>query len=306
MPILERDPWRFQYFEKIKCPEHVVIPTDDLDCWELHPTHRWVYDKLRIAKSQGIAAAPHGFMPENYPVFSKPNVNLKGMGIGSLAIHSDGEMRKSYKQGHMWMMLLTGEHVSSDCAVVDGALQWIRHATGFTSTGGMFDYWKIHAAENLTLEDFLSKWISKHMAGYTGMMNFETIGGQIIEAHLRFADQWPDLYGAGWVEALIKLYADKIWRFKDTRRDGYSVPLFAKHGFEFEHPSVDQQETIRKLKSVTSLQITFHDSKEATAHPMPPGGFRLAIVNCTDLESGMAAREILRQSFPSEKMFSVL
>ena len=34
-------------------------------------------------------------------------------------------------------------------------------------------------------------------AGYTGMVNFETIGGRIIEAHLRFADQWPDLYGGG-------------------------------------------------------------------------------------------------------------
>ena len=37
----------------------------------------------------------------------------------------------------------------------------------------------------------------KHLAGYTGMLNLETIGGTIIEAHLRFADQWPDLYGAG-------------------------------------------------------------------------------------------------------------
>ena len=41
----------------------------------------------------------------------------------------------------------------------------------------------------------------KHLAGYTGMLNLETIGGTIIEAHLRFADQWPDLYGPGWVDA---------------------------------------------------------------------------------------------------------
>ena len=27
------------------------------------------------------------------------------------------------------------------------------------------------------------------------MINLETIGGRIIEVHLRFADQWPDLYG---------------------------------------------------------------------------------------------------------------
>ena len=35
------------------------------------------------------------------------------------------------------------------------------------------------------------------------MMNFETIGGKIIEAHLRFADQWCDLNGKGWIEAMV-------------------------------------------------------------------------------------------------------
>jgi hypothetical protein len=45
-----------------------------------------------------------------------------------------------------------------------------------------------------------------HLPGYT-ILNIETIGGRIIEAHLRFADQWPDLYGAGWVAAVIALYA---------------------------------------------------------------------------------------------------
>jgi hypothetical protein len=48
--------------------------------------------------------------------------------------------------------------------------------------------------------------VHRHLGGYTGMLNVETIGGTIIEAHLRFADQWPDLYGAGWVEAVVGLY----------------------------------------------------------------------------------------------------
>jgi hypothetical protein len=29
---------------------------------------------------------------------------------------------------------------------------------------------------------------------------------------------------------------------------------------------------------------------------MPPGGFRVAIVNCFDLAAGLAAREILRRA----------
>ena len=43
--------------------------------------------------------------------------------------------------------------------------------------------------EAADLEAMLEDWVARHMQGYGGMMNFETIGGRIIEAHLRFADQ---------------------------------------------------------------------------------------------------------------------
>jgi hypothetical protein len=32
-------------------------------------------------------------------------------------------------------------------------------------------------------------------------------------------------------------------------------------------------------------------------HSMPPGGLRLAVINCFDLEAGMAAREMLKKWF---------
>ena len=60
MPVLERDPWRLQYFEHVPCPEHVVIPTDDPDCWNFYPAHRWVYNKLEICRTQGLPHGPHG------------------------------------------------------------------------------------------------------------------------------------------------------------------------------------------------------------------------------------------------------
>jgi hypothetical protein len=299
MPILERDPWRFQYFEATPCPDGVVIPTDDPDCWLLYPEHRWVYDKLRIAASQGLDCGPHGVMPGHFPVFSKPMVNLKGMGIGSRTIHSARDMDESYEPGHMWMTLLDGEHVSTDCAVEAGRIAWCRHATGVASGGGTFRHWTIHAEPMPDLAGYLGGWVGAHMAGYTGMMNFETIGGRIIEAHLRFADQWCDLYGDGWVEALVGLYAAGRWRFDDSRRaDGYSIPLFASHGWTFRHPPRELQDAVRALPRVKSLQITFHESRPAEDHPMPPGGFRLAVINATDLEAGRRARRILAAAFP--------
>jgi hypothetical protein len=284
MPIVERDPWRFQFFEGVACPDNVNIPTDDPDCWAWFPQQRWVYDKLKVAESQGMACGPHGVPPPAYPIFSKPVMNLKGMGIGSRVLKSQADYDRNYSPGHFWMPLLEGAHVSTDCAVEDGEVKWRRHATGKTWRGGMFEYWTIHAEPLPELELYLDRWAAKHLKGYTGMLNFETIGGRIIEAHLRFADQWCDLYGRGWTEALVELYSSGRWSFNDAaRRDGYSIPLFAMHGLAFKHPAAERQAEIRALPHVASLQITFFETKTPADHPMPPGGFRLAIVNCTDL-----------------------
>jgi hypothetical protein len=298
MPVLERDPWRLQYFEHVPCPEHVAIPTDDPDCWLLHPEHRWVYDKLRIAESQGLEVGPHGVMPKAFPVFSKPVVNLRGMGIGSRKILSAAEMEHHYQPGHMWMPLLDGDHVSTDCAVRDGQMLWCRQATGLPAAEGMFRHWTIHARGRPELDERLAAWIARHMRGYTGMMNFETIDDTIIEVHLRFADQWCDLYGKGWVEALVGLYAEGRWDFADAeRQDGYSVPLFARHGHGYRHPPASLQAEIRAMAQVKSLQITFHEAKAPEDHAMPPGGFRLAVINATTLEAARLARRRLADAY---------
>jgi hypothetical protein len=131
-------------------------------------------------------------------------------------------------------------------------------------------------------------------------MNLETIAGRIIEAHLRFADQWPDLYGAGWVDALIRLYARGEWRFDDSeRRTGYSVVLFVPHGPHYRHPPLELQRKAASLPGISSLQITFHENLPPGRHAMPPGGFRVAIINCWNRAAGDAAREMLRTHFES-------
>jgi len=305
MPVLERDPWRLQYFEHVPCPEHVNIPTDDPDCWVLYPRERWVYDKLKIAEAQGLDAGPHGVHPRRFPVFSKPMVNLKGMGLGSRVMRSAAELDHHYRPGHMWMPLLTGDHVSTDCAVENGRAAWMRHATGAAWDDGMFRHWTVHAGPIPALGAHLADWVLRHMPGYSGMMNFETIGGTIIEAHLRFADQWCDLYGEGWVEALVRLYAEGRWAFADDdRRDGVSMPLFARHGSGFRHPPAELQREVRAMEGVKSLQITFHDGKPPEDHAMPPGGFRLAVVNATSLEAARAARRRLATAWDAARVLS--
>ena len=297
MAICEADPWRFQYFDAIPCPEGVDVPTEDSDAWMWFPRHRWVYNKLAVALSQGILAAPHGVMPPAFPVFSKPIMNLRGMGIGSQVIASADDYTGVSTPGHFWMELLQGEHVSSDIAVEAGCAVWWRHATGIPLEGGMFDRWVIHAEGRPQLEVSGNAWIAANLPDYSGMLNLETIGGQIIEAHLRFADQWPDLYGAGWVEAVIQLYATGRWTYADAdRRTGYSVVLFAPSGPYYRHPPQATLDALKLHPGVSSIQITFHEDRDPLHHAMPPGGFRLAIVNCHDLGRGREVRALLQQA----------
>jgi hypothetical protein len=297
MPILQTDPWRVQFFKDVSCPDHVTIPTKDWEAWTLLPAYRWIYDKLAVALSQGLDAAPHGVPPPSYPVFSKPMMNLRSMGAGSLAIPDGAAYRAALNPGHFWCTLLTGAHVSTDAAIVDGKAVWWRHATGATAPGGTFDHWHIHAEAMPEIEDWCGAWSRKHLAGYTGMVNFETIGSRIIEAHLRFADQWPDLYGPNWVESLVRLYVTGEWSFDDTARtDGYSVVLFAPHGPAYRHPPQAILDQALAVPGVSSVQVSFHEDRDPAHHSMPPGGFRLAVVNAVSLDAGRQARAILRQA----------
>jgi hypothetical protein len=53
-------------------------------------------------------------------------------------------------------------------------------------------------------------------------------------------------------------------------------------------------DAVRAMPGVSSVQITFHEDWSPERHAMPPGGFRLAIVNATSLSAGLTARERLK------------
>ncbi len=298
MPIYECDPWRMQYFTQVDCPADVHIPTDDIDAYKFNPRHRWIYDKLRVAQSQGLECGLYGSPPPRYPVFCKPVTNLKGMGVGSCVLQDERGYKEKCKPGDFWMRLLSGEHVSSDWAIVRGVPAWCRHTLGNPGIAGTFDYWVIQARARPSLERYCRDWIHAHLSDYTGMLNIETIGGRIIEMHLRFSDQWPDLYGSRWLDAMVRLYEHHTWAFADTERaDGYSVVLFGPYGLPYVHPAPRLLSAYRTTPGVSSVQITFFEDRPQHAHTMPPGGFRLAVINSFNLEAGLRVRSAMAREF---------
>src|SRR5260370_3436442 len=148
------------------------------------------------------------------------------MGTGRPGIGSLAEYETGMQPGHMWMPYFTGEHVSTDVALRDGKALWWRHTTGLAGVEGTFDYWTVHAEPMPAVEARILPWLEHNLAGFTGVINLETIDGAIIECHLRMAEQWLDLNGAGWLKAAVALYTSGGSPLIDKRPTGYNEGLF--------------------------------------------------------------------------------
>jgi hypothetical protein len=298
MPIHECDPWRKLYFRDVVCPADVRIPTDDTEAFEFNPTHRWIYNKLLIARLQGLESGLHDAAPTRYPVFCKPVFNLRDMGVGSRILFSEHDYEVNCGVGDFWMRLLTGDHISTDFAVVRGDIAWCRHTLAMPAAAGTFDYWVVEERSRPRLERYCRAWIGANLAGYTGMLNIETIGGRIIEAHLRFCDQWPDLYGRKWSDAVLRLYQRGSWDLIDAERaEGYSVVLYGPHGQAYAYPDADVMAAHERTVGISSIQLTFFEDRPLEDHAMPPGGFRLAVINCFNLDVGLRVRAAMAREF---------
>ena len=72
--------------------------------------------------------------------------------------------------------------------------------------------------------------------------------------------------------------------------------LFGAHGVDWQIDRARVSDLLA-IPDVSSIQITFDDEISREAHAMPPGGFRLAIVNCWDLAVGKRVRAMLKEEF---------
>ncbi|KAA8647762.1 hypothetical protein EYZ11_000235 [Aspergillus tanneri] len=289
-------------FESTPCPARCIIPTGDPDAYDLYPKFRWAYNKLTVAELQGIKCGPHETEPDHdlYPIFSKPIYNLGGLGADARLIRTQEDYWRSHTPGHMWSALLTGKHYSTDIAVIAGRPVWFAHTRGMADKDQTWDYWEVNVTADCTVQQNIAAFIESHVAGYTGMVNMETIGGKIIEIHLRFSPQWPDLYGPWFLPSLVDLYCGKGWTgpclAEAKTRTGYSVPLFGDEKYALISSTI-KHEQLREMEiafNVSSITMGYDKTMPMEGRTRPTGGFRLAWINGFDLEKCKFARRMFQ------------
>ena len=150
----------------------------------------------------------------------------------------------------------------------------------------------------MRLDDFSPDCFQIEHAGIAGEIFFDPGAAWDFDRFILFGVNKPIIEGslAGWLKAVVALYTSGSWPFVDRRETGYSVVLFGAHGVPWRIDRARIAE-LRRTPGVSSIQITFEDEVPAEHHAMPPGGFRLAIVNAWDLDAGRAVRARLRELF---------
>lgn len=146
----------------------------------------WIYDKLIIARKQGILAAPAGIpVPESGEYIVRPITNIRMMGRGARRMWIQAGDDEPVPDGYFWSEILTGPHVSVDYHWGEQALT----VQGFR--------------DNPTRLDRFSRWckveldrplpeILHGLEDHSEWINVEYIGDKVIEVHLRLNDDFAN------------------------------------------------------------------------------------------------------------------
>ena len=156
---------------------------NDSDVWINCPTeHLWIYDKLILAKKLGYSAGPAGIcVPKAGWYVVRPITNCRMMGIGAykawLVPSCD-----NIPDGYFWCEWFNGRHITIDYNFGQQGLT--AEGIKFTDSLNKFCSWqKINYAYKLPQ-------CLQQVADVSEWLNIELIDGKIIEAHLRYNDDF--------------------------------------------------------------------------------------------------------------------
>jgi len=274
------------YGENVR-DDGVLIPTTDDVAWKHYSFHRWVYNKLEIAETQGLSCGLVPTEPTEFPVVVKPVFNLFGGSINASVCHNMDEYRKITDPGLFWSPYHFGEHYSLDLILQDGQIKEMFTLRGEKLQFGAFDYWELVNDDDDLLE-LVEPWVDEFMEGYTGCLNLEVIGDYIIEAQLRMGDI-DRLGDHELMHAIWNLHNNHEWVYKRndyTPQTFYLAALFAQpnKSFNIDFTLFDY------IVGDALLYYQIDDPK--MYHTNPPHGNRVAIFCDYDWDNVSWARNI--------------
>ena len=180
------DPFKYHFSPK--------IPTLDKKAYDKYQEHNWVYDKLLIARSQGIQCGELEELKKtktneiDYPIFIKPRWGHKSASSKNCYKIKNREELDTYLvlNEMMWSEFIDKTEGMTDFILLNGK---IMHQITYEYSdvqNGFSDVWKYISPENKAPVKIV-QWVQSNMGGYTGCINVQYRGDVIIEIGLRLS-----------------------------------------------------------------------------------------------------------------------
>jgi hypothetical protein len=159
----------------------------DADVWSQCPNeYLWIYDKLIVARKQGILAAPAGIpVPTPATYIVRPITNIRMMSRGATKQWLTPEDTDSVPDGYFWSACLEGRHISVDFHYGVQELT----VEGFRDDANRLD--RFSRWQRID-EPYKFPLILDELWRMTPGLNVEYIGSKIIEVHLRWNDDFAN------------------------------------------------------------------------------------------------------------------
>jgi hypothetical protein len=169
------------------------MPFFDGACYKRYPRHNFVYDKLWIVKSQGLAGGRLEKLAGKekkviYPIFIKPRWgHLSASSKNCFKINSPEELEKYIDYPDMmWAEFINAKEGMTDYVLLKG--QIVHQLTYIYSEkqNGFSDDWKYISPESKP-PAIITEWVKQHMTEFSGIVNVQYRDDKIIEVGLRLA-----------------------------------------------------------------------------------------------------------------------
>ena len=168
---------------------HNTQALNDIEVYELLPPQDlWIYDKLIVAKTQGLLAGHASTpIPKTGSYIIRPITNLSGMSVGAYRSYLEGGIQADIRPGFFWCEDLgASSQISIDYEYGDQVVAY----EGYRSPKDplhKFNLWRINEDVQVPIPKWLLPFVQKY-----SMINIEMIEGYVVEVHLRSGhdDTW--------------------------------------------------------------------------------------------------------------------
>ena len=225
-----RDPWPTKISKN--------MPDFDGQAFRKYRSHNFIYDKLLIAKTQGIHCGTLESLLEKqpkyikYPIFIKPRYGHKSASSKNCFKIKGYEDLDKYKTipEMMWSEFIPETEGMTDYFIHNGNIvHQITYVYSETQHGTIADDWKFISSKSKP-PTVIDNWVRENMKGFSGACNVQYRGTKIIEVGLRLARGGAYIYSMN-NQDLIKAINDLVnlnrWDYSLTPNDLYFKDFYA-------------------------------------------------------------------------------